>query len=125
MNTESELSAELKRSLQSLRGQSKDVVGAFIINTNGELVAADFPATFDEDVVAGMVGSLLGVGERTFADLLGTDFEQASLAGTRGHVLLQNLGRGAALMVLSHHAPSPNLVTQAFKAELAGMVAGH
>jgi predicted regulator of Ras-like GTPase activity (Roadblock/LC7/MglB family) len=125
MNTQSELAGELKKSLQALRGQSKQIVGAFIINTQGELVAADFAAPYDEDVVAGMAGSLLGLGERVLADLLNVDFEQASLAGKLGHVVLHNLGKGSALMVLSHQPPAADLVPQTFKTEIAGMIAGH
>jgi predicted regulator of Ras-like GTPase activity (Roadblock/LC7/MglB family) len=97
MATKSERIAE---SLRTLRQSTPEIVGATLVSADGFIVASVLPNDVDEDLVGGMAASMLGVGERIAADLLGSQMEQTYVRAPKGFVIVNACGPEAVLVVL-------------------------
>ena len=86
--------------LRVLRTGTPEVVGAVVVNMEGFVVASLLPSDVDEELIAGMAASLLGVGERISADLMGASMEQIYARSPKGYVVLQAITGEAALVLL-------------------------
>jgi predicted regulator of Ras-like GTPase activity (Roadblock/LC7/MglB family) len=97
MNTDSQKVHEL---LRGLRNGSPEVIGACVVSADGFIVASVVPDEIDEDLVGKMAASLLGVGERIAADLMGSTMEQAYVCCPKGYVIVTTVGPHASLVLL-------------------------
>ena len=86
--------------LRVLRASTPEVVGAVVVNMEGFVVASLLPSDVDEELVGGMAASLLGVGERISADLMGSNMEQIYTRSPKGYIVLQAINAEAALVLL-------------------------
>ena len=76
--------SKITDALRVLRTSTPDVVGAVVVNMEGFVVASLLPSDVDEELIAGMAASLLGVGERISADLMGASMEQIYTRSPKG-----------------------------------------
>jgi predicted regulator of Ras-like GTPase activity (Roadblock/LC7/MglB family) len=86
--------------LRGLRQNTPEVIGATLVSSDGFIVASVLTNEVDEDVLAGMVASLLGIGERIAADLLKAQMEQVYVRAPTGYVVVNACGPDAALVLL-------------------------
>lgn len=92
--------SKIQDALRVLRASTPEVVGAVVVNMEGFVVASMLPADVDEELIAGMAASLLGVGERISADLMGSSMEQIYTRSPKGYIVLQAINAEAALVLL-------------------------
>jgi uncharacterized protein len=86
--------------LRVLRTSTPEILGAVIVNMEGFVVASLLPQEVDEELIGGMAASLLGVGERISADLMGARMEQVYARSPKGYIVLQTVSAEAALVLL-------------------------
>jgi uncharacterized protein len=92
--------SKITDALRVLRASTPEVVGAVVVNMEGFVVASLLPSDVDEELIAGMAASLLGVGERISADLMGSNMEQIYTRSPKGYIVLQAINSDAALVLL-------------------------
>jgi uncharacterized protein len=97
MTTKSE---RIGDSLRILRQSTPEIIGATLVSSDGFIVASVLPNDVDEDLIGGMAASLLGVGERIAADLLGSQMEQTYVRSPKGFIIVNACGSEAVLVVL-------------------------
>jgi predicted regulator of Ras-like GTPase activity (Roadblock/LC7/MglB family) len=97
MTTKSERIGEV---LRSLRQGTPEIIGATLVSSDGFIVASVLPNEVDEDVIGGMAASLLGVGERISADLLGSQMEQTYVRSAKGYIVVNACGPEAMVVAL-------------------------
>ncbi len=117
--------SKITDALRVLRASTPEVVGAVVVNMEGFVVASLLPADVDEELIAGMAASLLGVGERISADLMGSNMEQIYTRSPKGYIVLQAITNEAALVLLVTREAKLGLVFLEVKrvsAELARVV---
>lgn len=95
--TKSERICEL---LRALRLSTPEIIGATVVSSEGFIVASVLPNEVDEDVIAGMVASLLGIGERIASNLLSAQMEQVYVRAAKGYVVVNACGPDSALVLL-------------------------
>ena len=92
--------SKITDALRVLRTSTPDIVGAVVVNMEGFVVASLLPSDVDEELIAGMAASLLGVGERISSDLMGANMEQIYTRSPKGYIVLQAITSDAALVLL-------------------------
>ena len=86
--------------LRALRTSTPEILGAVVVNMEGIVIASLLPQEVDEELIGGMAASLLGVGERISADLMGSTMEQIYARSPKGYIVLQAVTSEAALVIL-------------------------
>lgn len=86
--------------LRMLRTSTPDILGAVVVNMEGFVIASLLPAEVDEELIGGMAASLLSVGERISADLMGSTMEQVYARSPKGYIVLNAVSAEAALVLL-------------------------
>lgn len=86
--------------LRVLTTSTPEILGAVVVNMDGFVIASVIPADVDEELIGGMAASLLGVGERITADLMGSDMEQVYVRSPKGYIVLNAVSNDAALVLL-------------------------
>lgn len=86
--------------LRVLTTSTPEILGAVVVNMDGFVIASVIPADVDEELIGGMAASLLGVGERITADLMGSDMEQVYVRSPKGYIVLNAVSSDAALVLL-------------------------
>lgn len=117
--------SKITDALRVLRTSTPDIVGAVVVNMEGFVVASLLPSDVDEELIAGMAASLLGVGERISSDLMGANMEQIYTRSPKGYIVLQAITSDAALVLLVTREAKLGLVFLEVKrvaAELARLV---
>lgn len=92
--------SKITDALRVLRTSTPEIIGAVVVNMEGFVVASMLPSDVDEELIAGMAASLLGVGERISADLMGSSMEQIYARSPKGYIVLQAINTEAALVIL-------------------------
>jgi uncharacterized protein len=86
--------------LRTLRTSTPEILGAVVVNMEGIVIASLLPQEVDEELIGGMAASLLGVGERISADLMGSKMEQIYARSPKGYIVLNAVSAEAALVLL-------------------------
>lgn len=86
--------------LRALRTSTPEILGAVVVNMEGIVIASLLPQEVDEELIGGMAASLLGVGERISADLMGSTMEQIYARSPKGYIVLNAVSAEAALVLL-------------------------
>lgn len=86
--------------LRILRNSTPEILGAVVINMEGIVIASLLPSEVDEELIGGMAASLIGVGERISADLMGSKMEQVYARSPKGYIVLNAVSAEAALVLL-------------------------
>lgn len=92
--------SKITDTLRVLRTSTPEIIGAVVVNMEGFVVSSLLPSDVDEELIAGMAASLLGVGERISADLMGSSMEQIYARSPKGYIVLQAINADAALVIL-------------------------
>ncbi len=92
--------SKITDTLRVLRTSTPEIIGAVVVNMEGFVVSSLLPSDVDEELIAGMAASLLGVGERISADLMGSNMEQIYARSPKGYIVLQAINSEAALVIL-------------------------
>lgn len=92
--------SKITDTLRVLRTSTPEIIGAVVVNMEGFVVSSLLPSDVDEELIAGMAASLLGVGERISADLMGSSMEQIYARSPKGYIVLQAINSEAALVIL-------------------------
>jgi predicted regulator of Ras-like GTPase activity (Roadblock/LC7/MglB family) len=119
ITTKSERISEL---LRGLRQGTPEIIGATLVSSDGFIVASVLPSEVDEDVIGGMAASLLGIGERIAADLLGSQMEQTYVRSTKGYIVVNACGPEAVLVVLVSREAKLGLIFLELKRAVAELV---
>jgi uncharacterized protein len=93
-------SERISEALRALRQGTPEIIGATLVSSDGFIVASVLPSSVDEDLIGGMAASLLGVGERIAADLLGSDMEQIYVRAPKGYIIVNACGPEAMVVLL-------------------------
>ena len=117
--TKSERISEL---LRGLRQGTPEIIGATLVSSDGFIVASVLPSEIDEDVIGGMAASLLGIGERIAADLLGSQMEQTYVRSAKGYIVVNACGPEAVLVVLVSREAKLGLIFLELKRAVAELV---
>lgn len=111
--------------LRTLRTSTPEVLGAVVVNMEGIVIASLLPQEVDEELIGGMAASLLGVGERISADLMGSKMEQIYARSPKGYIVLNAVSAEAALVLLVTREAKLGLIFLEIKrvaAELARLI---
>jgi uncharacterized protein len=92
--------SRLTDALRMLRTSTPEILGAVVVNMEGFVIASLLPQEVDEELIGGMAASLLGVGERISADLMGSTMEQVYARSPKGYIVLNAVSSEAALVLL-------------------------
>jgi uncharacterized protein len=92
--------SRLTDALRLLRTSTPEILGAVVVNMEGFVIASLLPSEVDEELIGGMAASLLGVGERISADLMGSTMEQVYARSPKGYIVLNAVSSEAALVLL-------------------------
>lgn len=87
--------------LSDLNGTSPDIEASGVISTDGLMIAAELPASMDEDRVGAMSAAMLALGDRTSKELSRGDLEQVLVKGSKGYVLMVYAGEDAVVTVVA------------------------
>lgn len=87
--------------LTELNGTSADIEASGVISTDGLMMAAQLPASLDEDRVGAMSAAMLSLGDRTAQELARGALEQVLVKGEKGYVLMTYAGKEAVVTVLA------------------------
>lgn len=108
-----------------LRTSTPEILGAVVVNMEGFVIASLLPQEVDEELIGGMAASLLGVGERISADLMGSTMEQVYVRSPKGYIVLNAISPEAALVLLVTREAKLGLIFLEIKrvaAELARVI---
>lgn len=94
------LQSRVSDQLRALRSSTPDILGAVVINMDGFVIASVIPSDVDEDLIAGMGASLLGVSERISADLMGDETEQVFIRSPKGYIVMSAITQDASVILL-------------------------
>lgn len=108
--------------LRLLRTSTPDILGAVVINMDGFVIASVIPSDADEDLIAGMSASLLGVSERITADLMGAETEQVFVRSAQGYIVLSAISDEAAVVLLISRTAKLGLIFLEIKRAAAQLV---
>src|SRR5262245_43821397 len=111
--------------LRTLRTSTPEILGAVVVNMEGIVIASLLPQEVDEELIGGMAASLLGVGERISADLMGSKMEQIYARSPKGYIVLNAVSAEAALVLLVTREAKLGLICLEIKrvaAELARLI---
>ena len=118
MATKSEKISEV---LRGLRQGTPEIIGATLVSSEGFIVASVLPNEVDEDLIGGMAASLLGVGERIAAHLLGSQMEQTYVRAPKGYIIVNACGPEAMLVLLVTREAKLGLIFLELKRTVAEM----
>ena len=119
MTTKSERIGEV---LRALRQSTPEIIGATLVSSDGFIVASVLPVEIDEDVIGGMAASLLGVGERIAADLLGSQMEQTYVRSAKGYIVVNACGSEAMVVALVSREAKLGLIFLELKRTVSELV---
>jgi predicted regulator of Ras-like GTPase activity (Roadblock/LC7/MglB family) len=108
--------------LRGLRSSSSEVIGAAIVSAEGFTAAALLPREVDEEIVAGMGAAMLGLAERIARELMHADMVQTYVHTTNGYIILNQVGEGAVLVVLTTEHAKLGLVFLDIKRRLPDLL---
>lgn len=83
--------------LNSLASSSADIEASAIVSSDGLLMASNFPADMDEDVMAAMAASLLTMGQRASEELGRGELDQVFVRGAQGFFIIMAAGSEGVL----------------------------
>ena len=101
---------QMMRQLKTLSNNTPDVEAAAVIDNDGLSIASALPQDVDDDSVAAMSASVLGIGERITEVLGRGNFEMVMIRGDEGYVVLTRCGPDAVLSVLTSKKAKLGLV---------------
>ena len=87
--------------LSELNGTSADIEASGLISTDGLMMAAELPASMDEDRVGAMSAAMLSLGDRTAQELARGTLEQVLIKGENGYVVMTHAGPEAVVTVIA------------------------
>ncbi len=87
--------------LSELNGTSADIAASRVISTDGLMMAAELPASMDEDRVGAMSAAMLSLGDRTAQELARGTLEQVLIKGENGYVVMTHAGPEAVVTVIA------------------------
>lgn len=87
--------------LSDLNGSSADIEASGVISTDGLMMAAELPASMDEDRVGAMSAAMLSLGDRTAQELARGTLEQVLIKGENGYVVMTHAGSDAVVTVIA------------------------
>jgi hypothetical protein len=115
-------SERITEALRALRQGTPEIIGATLVSSDGFIVASVLPNNIDEDLIGGMAASLLGVGERIAADLLGSQMEQTYVRAPKGFIIVNACGPEAMLVLLVTREAKLGLIFLELKRTVAELV---
>ncbi len=96
--------------LSELNGSSADIEASGVVSTDGLMIAAQLPASMDEDRVGAMSAAMLSLGDRTAQELARGELEQVLIKGKDGYVLMMHAGSDAVVTVLAKPSAKLGLI---------------
>jgi predicted regulator of Ras-like GTPase activity (Roadblock/LC7/MglB family) len=104
------LEERVKDVLREVRRISPEVFGAAAVNMDGLILASLVPNELDEEFLGAVTATLLGAGEQISEGIMRSPMEQTYVKSEKGYVILNAVGKEAALAVLATDAIKLGLV---------------
>jgi predicted regulator of Ras-like GTPase activity (Roadblock/LC7/MglB family) len=85
--------------LKKLLDAIPEVKAAVIVSTEGLPLASALPKGVDETRIAAMTAALLSLSERAILEMNQSDFDQLTIKGSSGYLLIFQAGPGTVLLI--------------------------
>lgn len=95
------ISERLEQVLKNLEVVSPEIEGTAIASGDGLVIASNLPPGVDEDRVGAMSAAISALGERSAAELNRGEVLQVYVKGSKGYVVLTNIGTEAVLIAMT------------------------
>lgn len=91
----------LRPMLRGLNGTSLDIEASAVMTKDGLTISAVLGEGVDEDRLGAMCATMLSLGDTTSNELSRGDLEQVLIKGSKGYVLMVEIGKNAVLAVVA------------------------
>ncbi len=88
--------------LRNFESNTPDIRASAIVNTDGLIMASRLPPDVEEDRVGAMSAAISTLGERSGEELDLGGMQQVLVKGSRGYIVLMNIGSDAVLVTLTN-----------------------
>ena len=95
------ISDRLQFILRNFESNTPDIRATAIVNTDGLIMASRLPPDVEEDRVGAMSAAISTLGERSGIELDLGGMQQVLVKGSRGYIVLMNIGSDAVLVTLT------------------------
>ena len=93
---------QLQFILRKFESNMPEIRASAIVNTDGLIMASRLPSDVEEDRVGAMSAAISTLGERSGEELDLGDMQQVLIKGSRGYIVLMNIGSAAVLVTLTN-----------------------
>lgn len=95
------LKDELQEVLIHLNRSAPEIKSSAFVSLDGLMLASALPSGTDEDAIAAMSATVMGLGERTTKEFAVGELEQAYFRGGGGYIILQAAGDDGVLVAVT------------------------
>jgi predicted regulator of Ras-like GTPase activity (Roadblock/LC7/MglB family) len=89
--------------LRKLQAETPGIEAVTLTSIDGLIITSVLSSNVEEDKIAAIAASLLGLGESGVNDLNRSDFEYVVVKGKNGHLVVTKVGREAIIAVVTNH----------------------
>lgn len=112
---------KLEARLRHLQRLVPDIDAVALVSSDGLSMASSLPRNMDEDRIAAMGATLLGVGKKMVEELERGEFQLAFLKGDSGNIIVTGVGQEAVLVALTTKEAKLGLVLLELKRAVADL----
>jgi predicted regulator of Ras-like GTPase activity (Roadblock/LC7/MglB family) len=95
------LKDDLQNALIRLNQSAPEIRASAFVSLDGLMLASALPSGTNEDAIAAMSATVLGLGERTTKEFVVGELEQVYFKGRQGYIILQAAGEDGALVAVT------------------------
>jgi predicted regulator of Ras-like GTPase activity (Roadblock/LC7/MglB family) len=95
------LKDELQSALVRLNQSAPEIKASAFVSLDGLMLASALPSGTNEDAIAAMSATVLGLGERTTKEFTAGELEQVYFKGKEGYIILQAAEEDGVLVVVT------------------------
>lgn len=96
------LKDDLQAVISQLKKSAPEIRASAFVSLDGLMLASAMPEDTNEDAVAAMSATVLGLGERTTKEFATGELEQVYFKGSEGYIILQSAGEEGVLVVVTN-----------------------
>lgn len=95
------LKDDLQNALIRLNQSAPEIRASAFVSLDGLMLASALPSGTNEDAIAAMSATVLGLGERTTREFVVGELEQVYFKGRQGYIILQAAGEDGVLVAVT------------------------
>ncbi len=96
------IAEKLQNILKIYEASAPEIRATAIVNTDGLIMSSRLPADVEEERVGAMSAAISALGDRSGAELDLGGMQQVLVKGTKGYIILMNIGSDAVLVTLTN-----------------------